>query len=175
MIRASSILPARRANRAGRTLAVALPLVAILAAADAAPSGTYLPSGPPAAAAQQSRVPTVDWRMLQGLNYRTGELSAALKQVDGKRVRIPGFMVPLEDGADGVDEFLLVPYFGACIHTPPPPPNQIVYVRMERGKRVRVNLWDPIWMEGELRVSEIESPYGAVGHQLVGITLSPYR
>jgi uncharacterized protein len=164
-------------SRAGRLAAAALSLLAVITAAPRPGHAVAAPEPPlaDAAAAVQARPPTVDWRMLQGLNYRTGEVSAALRQVDGKRVRIPGFMVPLEDGADGVDEFLLVPYFGACIHTPPPPPNQIVYVRMERGKKVKVNLWDPIWMEGELRVKEIDSPYGSVGHQLVGITLSPYR
>lgn len=68
----------------------------------------------------------VDWRLLSELDFRTGKKSAALEKVDGKTVKVPGFMVPLEDGADGVTEFLLVPYFGACIHVPPPPPNQIV-------------------------------------------------
>ena len=47
---------------------------------------------------------------------------------DGKRVKIPGFVVPLEGTAELTTEFLLVPYFGACIHVPPPPSNQIVYV-----------------------------------------------
>jgi uncharacterized protein len=161
-------------------VAVVLPLLGLVGLLALLPQRGHAVAGPewPPSGTEwvaQARPPTVDWRMLQGLNYRTGELSAALRQVDGKRVRIPGFMVPLEDGADGVDEFLLVPYFGACIHTPPPPPNQIVYVRMEKGKKVNVNLWDPIWMEGELRVKAIDSPYGAVGHQLVGITLSPYK
>src|SRR6187399_1445007 len=72
----------------------------------------------------------VDWRTLRGLNYRTGEKTEALQKVDGKKVKVPGFMVPLEDEEEMVTEFLLVPYVGACIHTPPPPPNQIVLVRM---------------------------------------------
>jgi uncharacterized protein len=84
-------------------------------------------------------------------------------------------MVPLDDSARGVTEFILVPYYGACIHTPPPPPNQMVYVKMNGNRRVEVNLWDPIWIEGELHVSEIDSPYGAIGHQLAGVSISPYR
>jgi uncharacterized protein len=125
--------------------------------------------------ASTANTPTVDWRTLLGLNYRTGEVSPALQALNGKRVRVPGFMVPLEDGADGVNEFLLVPYFGACIHTPPPPPNQIVYVKMDRGRKVNIDLWNPVWIEGTLKIEKVESPYGAVGFQLVGISVSPYK
>lgn len=52
---------------------------------------------------------------------------------DGKRVKIPGFVVPLEGTPELTTEFLLVPYFGACIHVPPPASNQIVYVTFEEG------------------------------------------
>ncbi|MEX2571535.1 MAG: DUF3299 domain-containing protein [Gemmatimonadota bacterium] len=130
----------------------------------------------PAALGAQSNgdAAIADWRMLAGLDYETGAMSEALKELDGKRVKVPGYMVPLDDSASGVAEFILVPYYGACIHTPPPPPNQMVYVRMNSGRRVDVNLWDPLWIEGELHVSEIDSPYGAVGHQISGLTVSPY-
>lgn len=118
--------------------------------------------------------PVADWRMLAGLDHTTGAMSPALEALNGKRVKVPGYMVPLDDSARGVTEFILVPYYGACIHTPPPPPNQMVYVIMKEAKRVEVELWDPIWIEGDLHVSEIDSPYGAVGHQITGITVSPY-
>ncbi|TVP55514.1 MAG: DUF3299 domain-containing protein [Gemmatimonadales bacterium] len=118
-------------------------------------------------------IPT-DWRVLLGLNYQTGAVSAALKDREGRIVSIPGFMVPFEDGMTGVDEFLLVPYFGACIHTPPPPPNQMVYVRMEGGAKVDVNIWDAVVIEGVLDVASIDSPYGSVGHQVLGQRLRPY-
>lgn len=56
------------------------------------------------------------------------------KDLDGVNVKLPGFIVPLDVGKDGmVPEFFLVPYFGACIHVPPPPPNQIIYVKMAKG------------------------------------------
>ncbi len=127
------------------------------------------------AAAQRGEAPVADWRLLAGLDYESGSVSADLQAVDGKRVRVPGYMVPLDDSATGVTEFILVPYYGACIHTPPPPPNQMVYVRMNGNRRVDVNLWDPIWIEGDLNISEIDSPYGAIGHQLTGISVSPYQ
>jgi hypothetical protein len=125
--------------------------------------------------AQQGETPVADWRLLAGLDYENGVVSPELQAVDGKRVRVPGYMVPLDDSATGVTEFILVPYYGACIHTPPPPPNQMVYVRMNGNRRVDVNLWDPIWIEGELKISEVDSPYGAIAHQLTGISVSPYQ
>jgi uncharacterized protein len=115
-----------------------------------------------------------DWRTLLGLNYLTGQTTPELESRRGKQVRIPGFMVPFEDGMSGVSEFLLVPYFGACIHTPPPPPNQIVYVRMQGDRRVEVNIWDAVYIEGILDIESIESPYGSVGHQVLGTAVKPY-
>lgn len=116
----------------------------------------------------------VDWRTLAGLNYENGEMTDALRAVNGKVVRIPGFMVPLEDFAEQVTEFLLVPYFGACIHTPPPPPNQIVHVHMEGNRKAKVEWWEPIWIEGRLTIENIESIYGTSGYQLLGTRITPY-
>ena len=97
-----------------------------------------------------------------------------LKALDGKLVKIPGFIVPLEDYEEEGAEFLLVPYYGACVHTPPPPPNQMVYVRMEGNRKIKFGWWDPVWMEGTLQIESYDSPYGAVGYQLVGTKTSPY-
>ena len=51
----------------------------------------------------------------------------------------------------------------------------MVYVKMSGGREVDVNLWEPIWIEGELNVTDTDSPYGAIGHQLAGIQVEPYR
>jgi len=56
------------------------------------------------------------------------DTAPAEPSLDGTNIKISGFAVPLEDKGDGIVEFLLVPYFGACIHTPPPPANQIIHV-----------------------------------------------
>jgi uncharacterized protein len=117
---------------------------------------------------------TLDWKAMAALNYRTGEMPEALKKLNGVQVRIPGFMVPLEDTETRVTEFLLVPYFGACIHTPPPPPNQMAHVLMQRNQKVDVNLWDPIWIIGRLKIENVESPYGVVGFQVTGERILPY-
>ena len=63
-----------------------------------------------------------------------------LEELNGQFVKIPGFVVPLEGTAELTTEFLLVPYFGACIHVPPPPSNQIVYVTFKDGVPVQVTL-----------------------------------
>ena len=56
--------------------------------------------------------------------------------LDGKLVRLPGYALPLEMAESGVTEFLLVPYVGACIHVPPPPPNQVVLAQLQTAYRV---------------------------------------
>lgn len=117
---------------------------------------------------------TLDWKTMAALDYNTGEMPASLKKLNGVVVRIPGFMVPLEDTETRVTEFLLVPYFGACIHVPPPPPNQMAHVLMQRNQEVDVNLWDPIWIVGKLTIENVESPYGMVGFQVTGERILPY-
>jgi uncharacterized protein len=118
---------------------------------------------------------TLDWKTMAALNYRTGEMPELLKRLHGAQVRIPGFMVPLEDWEQQVTEFILVPYFGACIHVPPPPPNQMAHVLMQRSRRIEVNLWDPIWVIGTLKIENVESPYGVVGYQVAAERIQPYE
>lgn len=120
---------------------------------------------------------TVSWQTLQTLNFSIpqSQQKAAALQLDGKRVSIPGFMVPLEDDLDQVTEFLLVPYAGACIHVPPPPPNQIVYVKMNKNTKVQVTFTDPIMVTGTLRISTVQSPYGDVSYDLSGESVVPYQ
>ncbi len=117
----------------------------------------------------------VGWRLLASLNYRTGEKSEDLAALDGQLVKVPGFTVPLEDWASSATEFLLVPYVGACIHTPPPPPNQLVYIEMEDGKRATLDGWNPVWVEGVLEIEMTESVYGDVGFTITGQQVYPYE
>ena len=69
-------------------------------------------------------------------------------EMDGRSGRIPGFVVPLKTTQDmRILEFFLVPYYGACIHVPPPPPNQIIHVKYKKGFKLEA-LYDPVWIEG---------------------------
>ena len=70
-------------------------------------------------------------------------------QLDGAAVKLPGYVVPLEEVQGELKEFLLVPYFGACIHTPPPPANQIVYVRVATPVK-GFRMMDAVWVSGTL-------------------------
>jgi uncharacterized protein len=119
----------------------------------------------------------VNWQTLQTLDFSVpqAQQKAAVLQLAGKRVSIPGFMVPLEDDLDHVTEFLLVPYAGACIHVPPPPPNQIVYVKMNKNTQVQVTFTDPILVTGTLQISTVQSPYGAVSYDLSAESVTPYQ
>ena len=158
-----------------RSVALALPVAVALAApalaAPLPPAAVVFPATVVRPAAEPA---PLDWKMLGGLDYVNGTVPANLKALDGKLVKIPGFIVPLEDYEEEGAEFLLVPYFGACVHTPPPPPNQMVFVRMEGNKKLKFGWWDPVWMEGTLKIEHYDSPYGAVGFQLVGTKTSPY-
>jgi uncharacterized protein len=81
---------------------------------------------------------------------QTGSI-AVNRKLGEAQVKIPGFIVPLVIDASGlVSEFFLVPYFGACIHVPPPPPNQIVYVKLSKGGVRLGSLEDAYWITGTL-------------------------
>lgn len=94
-------------------------------------------------------------------------------ELDGRRVRLPGYVVPLDGMLGGsMKEFLLVPYFGACIHSPPPPANQIVLVRSNRSRELQT--MDAVWVNGSLRVARSDSRMGASGYALDAVVVEPY-
>jgi hypothetical protein len=115
--------------------------------------------------------------MMRGLNFRMGEMTPELQGVINGVARVPGYMVPLEDNLEEVTEFLLVPYPGACIHVPPPPPNQIVRVIMEGKQKAQVRLWmEAVLVEGTLRLAEATTREGALSFfQLTGTLIQPYK
>jgi len=71
----------------------------------------------------------------------------------GKDVRLAGYLLPLEFSETGDTDFLLVPYVGACVHVPPPPPNQIVFVRLAE-KFIAKDLFTPVWVQGPLKTKQ---------------------
>jgi len=91
----------------------------------------------------------------------------------GQTVRLPGFVVPLEDSKDGLKEFLLVPYFGACIHSPPPPANQIVHV-LPKVPAKGFRSMDTVWITGTLSTVRTDSYMGAAGYRIEAVDVSPY-
>ncbi len=97
----------------------------------------------------------VTWSDLRKLNYKTGEMPESIRKLMGKPIKIPGFAVPLEgdDGFEYVKEFLLVPTFGACIHVPPPPPNQVIHVILDKPVHFE-KLMYAVWVSGIVEIGE---------------------
>ena len=93
---------------------------------------------------------------------------------DNKRIRIPGFIVPLSaNEARDVTEFFIVPYFGACLHMPPPPPNQILYSKFEQGVKVE-NLNAPFWFEGTLKITTTSNDTATSAYEILLENVKPY-
>ncbi len=96
-------------------------------------------------------------------------------EFDGQRVRIPGFVVPLDfDAERNITAFFLVPYFGACLHTPPPPPNQIIYAEFSSGVRMD-DIYYPYWLEGTLNVALEETELGTSAYTMAVDNVTPYE
>lgn len=95
--------------------------------------------------------------------WREAPVVAAL---EGQQVRLPGFVVPLEMDAKKIDQFLLVPYYGACVHVPPPPANQTVHVVTREGEAFEGQLFDVVWVTGTMRVERLSSDLAEAGYRL---------
>ena len=95
-------------------------------------------------------------------------------ELDGALVKLPGFVVPLDIVGDQVASFLLVPYFGACIHQPPPPPNQIVYVVLADPVELE-SMYDPVWVTGIMGLDSHTSMLAHAGYSMQGRSIEKYR
>lgn len=96
-----------------------------------------------------------------------------VERMAGARVRIPGFVVPLETSGEKIREFLLVPYFGACVHVPPPPANQLIHVIPDKPVPGGWNML-PVWVNGVMAVGRIDSDMGTAGYQLRAVKVEEY-
>lgn len=96
-------------------------------------------------------------------------------EMNDKNVRIPGFIVPLEfDDDQVITQFFLVPFFGACIHVPPPPPNQIILVNAKKGIKLEV-LYEPFWISGKLSTSLTENDIAVSAYTLTMHSYEKYE
>lgn len=109
------------------------------------------------------------------------EILSSTEVVDkyaGKLIRLPGFIVPLDvDDQNRVLSFFLVPYFGACIHVPPPPPNQLIYVEnSDLAKKIDVhNMYTPFWLTGYLEIEQTQHELGLAAYTIKMTNLNEYR
>ncbi len=112
--------------------------------------------------------PQTDWhRALQSTNIRA--------EFNGQKVRIPGYIVPLEfDDQQVVTEFFLVPYYGACIHLPPPPPNQLILGKSSDGVMLET-IYDPFWIEGTLLTEVNKNDVATSAYRMTVEQIIPYK
>ena len=96
------------------------------------------------------------------------------RKLDGKLVKVPGFVVPLEVDTHGIHSFILVPYVGACLHTPPPPPNQLILVHTPAPWKSE-DPWQPIWVTGELRAHMQTSEIAETGYAMSADGIENYE
>lgn len=123
---------------------------------------------------EDAQVKVIDWRLLRNLDYENGVIPDQLQELDNRLVRIPGFMVPLEDEQMRSSEFLLVPSPQACIHVPPPPPNQMILVEMLDDQAVEVT-WGAIWLEGRLQIVDRSHFFGEASYSIQGASIKPFE
>lgn len=140
-----------------------------LVPASAAPKGgglkSFLANRPKAGAPDHTTMPEGRW-LSPGAQPKGDEAPpAVVETLDGQRVKIGGYVVPLDFDATKVKEFLLVPFVGACIHVPPPPPNQIVYVKSETGFDVKGS-FDPVWVTGKMQTKVAFTGLAEAGYSL---------
>lgn len=107
--------------------------------------------------------------------YEKALTSSKVKQeYNNKKIRMPGFIVPLEFNQEQrVTEFFLVPFFGACMHLPPPPPNQIVYGKMEQGVEL-YTLMDAFWIEGTMSTKAVKNETATAAYSMTVDRVEPY-
>ena len=103
--------------------------------------------------------------IFEPLDDKVEEEVPMVKALDNQKVRLPGYIIPIKFDEETVTEFLLVPYVGACIHVPPPPANQMVYIKLKTPISSG-GLWDPVWVSGTIKIEKSETEYAAAGYTM---------
>jgi hypothetical protein len=169
--------------------------------------GSRAAPAPPAAPAAAGPVQEAEWFALQPRDWepartfnedverlndndpRAVEALAKLREawanapvepaMDGARIRIGGFIIPLDSDYGAVTELLLVPYYGACIHAPPPPANQVIHIFLREPLR-NLKMMDAVHVIGTLRLARNRSPDNVaglietVGYEMTAEAVVPY-
>jgi hypothetical protein len=93
--------------------------------------------------------------------------------LDGAYIKMPGYIIPIDQSTDGVTSFVLVPYVGACLHTPPPPANQLVFVTTNKPWPSD-NLWDAVWVTGQMQHELQSTEVAETGYLLKAEEMGTY-
>ena len=93
---------------------------------------------------------------------------------NGQIVRLPGFIVPIETSGTAVTAFILAPFVGACIHVPPPPANQLVFVTTQEPYESQ-GLYAPVNVTGMFGISAMTTHLAQIGYALSAEKIEPFR
>lgn len=96
------------------------------------------------------------------------------KDLHGAYIRMPGYMLPIDLTSAGITSFLMVPYVGACIHVPPPPANQLVFVDSKTPWQSD-RMWDPVWVTGRMRHELQSTTIADIGYALTADRIEVYE
>ncbi|PTT78107.1 DUF3299 domain-containing protein [Pelomonas sp. HMWF004] len=166
-----------------RRAVLALLLATTAAAAQDAPIERWLDLTPPGWNPYAKMNPLLFGRLQDGTPEAVEAMQKIREALDaaptvaelaGRQARLPGFVVPLQSTSDGVSEFLLVPYFGACIHTPPPPANQIVFVHLKTPQK-GLKTMDAVRVIGRLSLVRQGNAAGESGYRIDDAALQRLR
>ncbi|MDQ0008298.1 hypothetical protein J2T07_000457 [Luteibacter jiangsuensis] len=98
-----------------------------------------------------------------------------VEALDNQKVKLSGYVVPLESDDDGkMLEFFFVPFYGACIHVPPPPPNMLIHVKLAHGIDTP-SLYDPLTLKGVLHTEVTQNAMAASAYGMGDAVLEPYH
>lgn len=97
-----------------------------------------------------------------------------VEALNKKQVKVPGYILPVKFLGKGILEFLLVPYMGACVHVPPPPENQMIYVKLYEPFMM-TELWQPVWVSGTLLTQKSLTEYATAGYLIDDALVEPYE
>lgn len=165
-------MPTRRAILTAGAAALALPRIARAASAREIGWEDLIPPGVPySEIVGEGEMDEVNDTWAPIFDENATKLNEAL---DGARIRMPGFVLPLELDARGVTEFMLVPYVGACLHVPPPPPNQLVLAHVEEPWPGDT-LWEAVWVEGTMRTVIQRNELAQTGYALAVDAMEVYE
>lgn len=104
------------------------------------------------------------------------DVEAVNPELNGEQIRLAGFVAPLTYEDEVVTEFLLVPNFGACIHVPPPPPNQTILVSVDRDEGLTPEqVWGAIWIEGTLTLDAASTDLAEASYTMAGVKSGVYQ
>jgi len=136
---------------------------------DLMPEG-WMPSEPPSDAA------FFEGETLEGeaVSLPSTDMAPVVKSLDKQKLKMPGYILPIKFSDERLTEFLLVPYVGACVHTPPPPENQIVYVSLKKPMEME-DMWAPVWVSGVMNAKVSMTELATAGYHMTDAKSEPYE